>query len=46
MLLIIGIILFVLWLGGVLLWKSAKGIIHLLLLIAIIAIVIHFVTGS
>jgi hypothetical protein len=46
MLLIVGIILFVLWLGGVIMWKSAKAVIHLLLLIAIIAIIVHFVTGS
>ena len=46
MFLIIGIILFVLWLGGVIFWKSAKGIVHLLLLIAIIAVIVHFVSGG
>ena len=45
MLLIVGIILFVLWLSGVTLFKVTKGVIHLLLLIAIIVIVVHFVGG-
>src|SRR5258708_16661105 len=45
MLLIVGIILFVLWLSGVTFFKVTKGVIHLLLLIAIIVIVVHFVGG-
>ena len=46
MLLIIGCVLLVLWLlGFVLLKKTVGAIIHILLVIAIIAIVIHFVGG-
>jgi hypothetical protein len=44
-LLIVGVILFVLWLAGVTFFKVTKGVIHLLLLIAIIAVVVHFVGG-
>ena len=46
MLLIIGCILFVLWLAGVVVFKATKGFIHLLLIIALIAIVVHFVRGG
>ena len=45
MFLIIACILFVLWLVGVTMFKMTKGIIHLVLLIAIIAVVVHFVSG-
>jgi hypothetical protein len=45
MLLIVGVILFVLWLAGVTVFKVTKGVIHLVLLIAIIAVVVHFVGG-
>ena len=45
MFLIIGCILFVLWLAGVAFFKVTKGVIHLVLLIAVIAIVVHFVGG-
>ena len=45
MLLIVGIILFVLWLFGVTFFKVTKGVIHLLLLIAIIVVVVNFVGG-
>ncbi|HJP61334.1 MAG TPA: lmo0937 family membrane protein [Gemmatimonadaceae bacterium] len=46
MLLIIGCVLLVLWLlGFVLLKKTVGAIIHVLLIIAIIAIVIHFLGG-
>ena len=43
MFLIVAIILFVLWLAGVLFFKVTKGIIHLILIIAIVAVVLHFV---
>lgn len=43
MFLIVACVLFVLWLAGVLFFKVTKGVIHLLLLIAIIAVVVHFV---
>jgi hypothetical protein len=46
MLLIIACILFVLWLLGVIAFRMTKGLIHLVLLIAIIALVVHFVRGA
>jgi hypothetical protein len=45
MLLIIGCVLFVLWLLGMTVFKITKGVIHLVLLIAVIVIVAHFLTG-
>jgi len=41
--LIIACILFALWLLGVAFFRITKGVIHLVLIIAIIAIVLHFV---
>jgi len=35
----------VLWLAGVVMFKATKGIIHLLLIIAIIAVIVHFLRG-
>lgn len=46
MLIVAGCILFVLWLMGVTFFKVTKGIIHLVLIIAIVAIVLHFVRGG
>lgn len=45
MLAIIGLILIALWLAGVLL-HIAGGLIHLLLVIAAIFVVLHFLTGK
>lgn len=45
MLAIIGIILFVLWLGGFVMFHVAGGLIHLLLILAVISVVMHFVRG-
>jgi hypothetical protein len=42
----IAILLFILWLGGFLMFHIAGGLIHLLLLFAVISLVIHFFTGS
>ena len=42
---IIAAILIVLWLGGFFAFHVAGGLIHILLVLAIIAIVVHFVTG-
>jgi Family of unknown function (DUF5670) len=42
----IAILLLILWLGGFLMFHVASGLIHLLLLFAVISLVIHFVTGS
>lgn len=46
MFLIIACILFVLWLLGVVMFKATKGLIHLLLVIAIIAVIVHFLNGA
>ncbi|MEO7522179.1 MAG: lmo0937 family membrane protein [Gemmatimonas sp.] len=43
--LIVACVLFVLWLLGVTIFKMTRGLIHLVLIIAIIAIVLHFVRG-
>ena len=45
MLAILAIILLVLWLGGFLAFHITSAAIHLLLLIAIVLIVLHFVRG-
>ncbi|MDB5686340.1 MAG: family rane protein [Rhizorhabdus sp.] len=42
---IIAAILVVLWLAGFLAFHVAGGLIHLLLVLAVIAIVVHLVTG-
>lgn len=42
---IIAIILIVLWLGGFFAFHIAGGLIHLLLVVAVIALIVHFVTG-
>lgn len=41
----IGIILVVLWLLGFSLFPAVGGLIHILLVLALIAIIWHFVTG-
>lgn len=41
----IAIVLVVLWLLGFFAFHVAGGLIHLLLIIAVIALVVHFVTG-
>jgi hypothetical protein len=44
--LIVACILVVLWLAAVLFFKVTRGIIHLVLIIAIIALVLHFVRAA
>jgi Family of unknown function (DUF5670) len=46
MLMVVAIVLFVFWLLGLFVFKITKGFIHLVLLIAIVAIVLHFVRGG
>ena len=46
MFLILAIVLFVLWIGGFIIFKSAGLLIHLLLLFAVISIVMHFISGK
>jgi hypothetical protein len=41
----LGCILIICWLLGMFVFKITKGIIHLVLLLAIVAIVVHFVAG-
>lgn len=45
MLLTIAIVLVVLWLLGVIAFKVTAAAIHLILLVALIALVMHFVRG-
>lgn len=45
MLLTIAIVLVVLWLLGVVAFKVTATVIHLVLIIAVIALVMHFVRG-
>ncbi|HEY0702275.1 MAG TPA: lmo0937 family membrane protein [Candidatus Acidoferrales bacterium] len=42
----IAILLLILWLGGFLMFHVASGLIHLLLLFAVISLVIHFISGA
>lgn len=40
------VILLIAWLGGVAVFHVAGGLIHLLLVLAIISLVVHFVAGT
>jgi hypothetical protein len=42
----IAILLLILWAGGFLMFHVASALIHLLLLFAVIALIIHLFTGS
>jgi hypothetical protein len=46
MFLILAIVLFVLWIGGFLVFKTAGVLIHLLLIFAIISLIMNFVSGK
>jgi hypothetical protein len=46
MFLILAVVLVVLWLGGFFVLHISSFLIHLLLIFAIIAIIMHFVSGS
>jgi hypothetical protein len=41
----IGIILLLLWAGGFLMFHVAGFFIHILLIVAVVAFILHFVTG-
>ena len=41
----IGIILLLLWAGGFLMFHTAGFLIHILLIVAVVAFILHFVTG-
>ena len=45
MFLILALVLFVAWIGGFVMFKSAGLLIHLLLLFAVISLIMNFVTG-
>lgn len=42
----LAILLLILWAGGFLMFHVAGGLIHLLLLFAVIALVVHVFTGA
>jgi hypothetical protein len=43
---LIAVLLLILWAGGFLMFHVAGGLIHLLLLFAVISLVVHLFTGS
>ena len=43
---VIGFLLLLMWAGGFLLFHVASGLIHLLLLFAVISFVLHLLTGT
>ena len=43
---VIALLLLLLWAGGFLMFHVAGGLIHLLLLFAVVSFVVHLVTGS
>jgi hypothetical protein len=43
---LIAFLLLILWAGGFLMFHVAGGLIHLLLLFAVISFVVHFLTGT
>jgi hypothetical protein len=45
MLATIGIIIIVLWLAGLLFFKTAGAIIHIALIVGLVLVVLHFVRG-
>jgi hypothetical protein len=42
---ILFVILLIAWLGGFAVFHVAGGLIHLLLVLAVISLIVHFVTG-
>jgi hypothetical protein len=44
--LVIGLLLFLLWAGGFVVFHTAGFLIHVLLILAVISILVHFFTGS
>jgi hypothetical protein len=46
MFLILGVVLVIMWIVGLVMFKTAGLLIHLLLLFAVISIIIHFVSGA
>jgi len=46
MFLVIGIVLFLAWIGGFVIFHVSSLLIHVLLILAVISIVFHFLRGS
>jgi hypothetical protein len=46
MLLILGIILFLAWIGGFGVFHVASGMIHILIVLAVISVLVHFIRGK
>jgi len=46
MFLILAIVLVVLWIGGFFVLHISSFLIHLLILLAVISLIVHFVSGS
>lgn len=46
MFLVLGIVLFLAWIGGFVIFHVTAFVIHILLILAIISIVFHFLRGS
>jgi len=46
MFLILAVVLFIIWIGSFMVFKTAGLLIHLLLLFAIISIIMHFIIGK
>ena len=45
MFLILAIVLVILWIGGLVMFKTAGLLIHLLLLFAVVSLIMHFISG-
>ena len=45
MLLILGVVLLIAWLLGLFVFKVTAGLIHLLIVIAVIVFILHFIRG-
>lgn len=46
MYLILAVVLFIVWIGSFIVFKTAGVLIHLLLLFAIISVIMHFISGK
>jgi uncharacterized protein DUF5670 len=44
--LILGLLLFLAWIGGFVVYHSAGFLIHVLLVLAVISVIVHFFTGA
>jgi hypothetical protein len=42
----IALLLFILWIGGFVVFHVAGGLIHILLVIAVISLIVHLFTGA